>query len=106
MHGKRRIHLECLLGKKVYDIDGKSAGRIEEIIAENRDGECVIRDYLLGGGRAWLERLSIASASGWAIRILGGRNSDSTHRVSWAQMDLSDADHPRVRCRREELAAV
>jgi len=99
---RKRFHLERLLGRKVCDIDGKAAGRIEEIRAVHREGVCEIRDYLLGGG-ALMERLSIAGVSSSVLSILGGRNNHSTHRVPWEKMDLSDVEHPRLRCRREEL---
>jgi hypothetical protein len=99
---RHRIHLELLLGAKVIDREGKPAGRIEEIRAEQRDGETVVKDYLLGrGGLA--HRLSITGVSTMAIALLGGRNNVASHRVPWDKMDLSDPRHPRVTCRAEEL---
>ena len=98
----KRIHVELLLGRKVRDVDGQSAGRIEEIRAEKRGGECVIKEYLLGRG-ALLQRLSISGVSSVFITLLGGRNNAATHRVPWDKLDLSDEHRPRLKCRRDEL---
>jgi hypothetical protein len=102
---RRRLHLELLLGARVHDREGKFAGHIEEVRAEQRDGQTVVKDYLLGRG-ALAHRLSITGVSTLAISLLGGRNNVATHRVPWDKMDLSDPRRPRLTCRAEELEAV
>jgi hypothetical protein len=96
------IHVEHLLGRKVRDSEGRKAGRIEEIRCQNRQGQCRVSEYLLGGG-GLMERLSVPDLSLTLIRLLGSRRFSSTHRVPWNQMDLADPKHPKLRCRREEL---
>jgi hypothetical protein len=103
---RRVVHLERLLGRKVHDPAGKFAGRIEEIVAETKAGDCCeIREYLLGRG-GFLARMSIAVVSSSLIRLLGARNNTPTRRVPWDQMDLSDPSHPRLKCPAEELPKV
>ena len=104
MKGKR-IHLEMLLGRKVIDIDGKNAGRIEEFRTEERDGELLITHYLLG--RAGLgERLSISGLAYSALIPLGARKGVATHKVPWDKLDLSDPKQPRLRGRKDEVEEI
>ena len=104
MAGKR-IHLEMLLGRKVIDIDGKSVGRIEEFLAEERDGEMVITEFHLGRQALW-ERLSIAGLAYSALLPLGARKGHATHKVPWHKMDLSDPKHPKLRGRKADVEEV
>ena len=101
----RTIHLERLVGKKVYDPAGKCAGRIEEIIADERGACCEVREYLLGRG-GFFERMLLTGLSAGLIALAGGRNNAASHRVPWQQMDLTDPEHPRLKCPAEELPRV
>jgi hypothetical protein len=91
----REIHLELLLGKRVRDISGRAAGRIEEVLADRVDLDCIVREFHLGSG-ALLERLSSP-----ILRVLGRRPKG--RRVPWDKLDLTDPDHPRLTCGRDEL---
>ena len=102
---RQRIHLDDLLSGKVLDRDGRVAGRIEEIVADDKGDYCEVREYLLGR-RALLSRLSIASLSSGVVRLLGGRTLRASHRVPWNQLDLSNPRHPRLRCRADELETI
>ena len=103
---RKRIYLGRLLGRKVYDPSGRCAGRIEEVRAVKKaDGSCEVREYLLGR-QGLLERLSIAGAAGLIVNRLGGYGAHASHRVNWDQMDLSNPEHPRIRCAIEELKSV
>jgi sporulation protein YlmC with PRC-barrel domain len=84
------VHLERLIGRKVHDADGKPVGRIEDVLAERVDLECVIQEYHLGPF-ALLERLSVQ-----VTRILRGRKREPI-RVRWDELDLSDVEHPVMR---------
>ena len=94
------LHLELLLGKRVRDADGKPVGRIEEFRAEHEGGEWVVREYLVGS-YGLLERLAV-----WSIvrAPFGGRGRGRGYKIRWDQLDVTDLDHPRTRCRRVELA--
>jgi hypothetical protein len=98
----RRARIELLLGREVHDVNGKRAGHIEEIIAEKRVNDYVITEYHLGR-QALMERLSIASISSDVIGLFGASNHAASHRARWDQMDLTDPDKPRLRCRFDEL---
>jgi hypothetical protein len=101
----KHVHLERLLGKRVYDPANKPAGRIEEIRAHGAYGECVIVVYLLGSG-GLMHRLSVPGFLGLFTSLLGGYNNPATHRVSWDLMDLSDPEHPRVTVPAESLPPI
>ncbi|MDB5323802.1 MAG: hypothetical protein JWN40_5433 [Phycisphaerales bacterium] len=100
----RRVRLQRLLGRKVVDANGRSAGRLEEVRAHVREGACVVESFELGRA-GLLERLSISDVSLALVRGLGARRgaAGGGHRVPWAQLDLSDPDHPRLRCTLSEL---
>lgn len=91
-----KVHFELLLGRKVYDPDGVRVGRIFSVIAEQEGDDCVIREYHLGTA-ALLSRLGIT-----ALRLVGLHRHEPL-RVPWDQLDLSDPEKPRLRCRAEEL---
>ncbi len=104
---EKRIHLERLLGRKVYDPSGNFAGHIEEISARGgeRGGECVIEEYLIGQ-RALMRRLSISTLSLGIMRLFGASNSHASHRVGWDQLDLSDPERPKLRVPVESLKEI
>lgn len=97
----REINLELLLGRKVHDSQGLFVGRIEEIVAERRGGEYVVREYLLGRA-ALLNRFSVRVKGLMNFRLFGKPSHDG-YRVPWEKLDLSDDEHPRITCDKEEL---
>src|SRR4051812_37500189 len=98
----REIHLELLLGKKVMDIDGRCAGRIEEFVARCRDGKHYVDEVHLGRN-ALAERLSISTLSLWMLSLLGPTTAGGSHRAAWEQLDLSDPERPKLRCKASDL---
>lgn len=94
----KEIHLELLIGKRVRDVAGRAAGRIEEVRADRVDLECVISEFHLGSG-ALLERLSAP-----VLRVMG--HQPKVRRVPWDKLDLTDPDHPRLTCTFEELVPL
>ena len=86
------VHLEQLLGKLVRDPDGAKVGRILSVHAEIEGSECVVREYDLGAA-ALLENLGIK-----ILRVARGLFQTEPLRVPWDLLDLSDPDHPRLRC--------
>jgi hypothetical protein len=85
---RRLVRVEDLLGRRVEDARGQSAGRIEEVRAEPRGDQHVVSEFLLGPG-ALLERLGIR-------RLF--RRPEPLRVVRWDQIDLSRPDRPRLRC--------
>lgn len=100
----RELRVESLLGHHLRGTDGKSLGRIEEVIAEVRGADWIVIEVHVGRG-ALLERLneltSLVPLFGSLPRRLGAR-----HRVPWDRLDLTDPSHPRATVRREELEPV
>lgn len=88
----RKVHLEQLLGKLVRDPDEVKVGRILSVHAEIEGTECVVREYDLGAA-ALLENLGIS-----ILRVAHGLFRIEPIRVPWDQLDLSDPEHPRLRC--------
>jgi sporulation protein YlmC with PRC-barrel domain len=95
------VHIEMLLSKRVVDKEGKAAGRIEEVRAEEQGGEWVVKEYHIGAA-ALFERLSAMSLGSAVASLLGGKGSGG-YKVPWDKMDLSDPEKPRLTCSREEL---
>jgi hypothetical protein len=101
----RSINVELLLDKEVRDPSGKRAGRIEEVRARREGDEIIVESYHLGPA-AMLERLAAPVVRMRFLRALGLHKRTHGRRATWEQMDLSDPEHPRVRCPVEELAKL
>ena len=91
MAEKNERRVELLLGRKVHELDGRVVGRIEEIRAERENNYWVVAEFHVGP-TAVIERL--------AVRHLGFTLAGRIHgyRVRWDQIDLADADRPRLTC--------
>ena len=97
---KQYIHVELLLGERVFALNGLPIGRLEEIRTEVNKGHYFVSEFLIGK-YAVLERLA-----GWRIgrallRVFGRRKQG--YRIRWDQIDLTDPAHPRVLCEVDEL---
>ncbi len=93
------LRVEQLLGRKVRDPNGAVIGRLEEFRA-TRDGDTwEVTEFDLGR-EALLERLAIRHF-GW---VPGKRPAG--YRARWDQIDISDAEHPRLTVPVDELAAI
>jgi hypothetical protein len=102
MMANRELHLELLLSKTVRGITGDPVGRIEEVHARQEGEEWVVHEFLIGAG-AVVSRLSAGRLSHVIAPLFGHRDAPHGYRVRWDQIDLSDPDHPRLRCRRDQL---
>ena len=97
----RELRLEDLLSRRLRDVDGKPAGFIEEVCAEERDGHWEIVEFRVGA-YAWLQRLAGSAIGRSALQAFGlGRGGG--YRVPWDRLDLSDPRTPRLRCRLDDL---
>jgi len=99
MAAAREVQVELLLGCQVVAKNGRVVGRIEEICAEQCNGELIVTEYLLGTN-AILERLSASLIARAFVNVLHLR---SGYRVAWNQLDLTDATRPRLTCALSEL---
>jgi hypothetical protein len=96
---RNEARVELLLGRKVHAPDGRAVGRIEEMRAERENDYYVITEFHVGP-IALIERLAVRHFG----LTLPGRVRG--YRVRWDQLDLSDADHPRLTCAVEELVRL
>lgn len=101
----REVHLELLLGKRVFDSTGRSVGRIEEVRAEKQGDEWVVQEYLIGTA-ALLERLSAWTIGLGILSILGARKIYSGYSVPWDKLDLANPEKPCLLCALDELKSL
>ena len=95
MTARRFVRLEELVGRKVRDEDGRTVGRIEEVVAELHGDRHEVVEYRLGSG-ALLDRLAVTR------RLFG--HTVRTIIVAWDQLDVRRVRHPRLLCPASELA--
>lgn len=97
----KEVAFERVLGRQVRDVDGRPAGRLEEVHARRRGGELLVTEYVLGTA-GLVERLSL----GPVLRALLGAGLyplAAQYTIAWDELDLSDPDQPRLRGRVTEL---
>lgn len=99
----KEINLEVLVGRRVVDSNGKKVGRIEEVTAVEHGDDLVVREYLVGT-YGFAQRFSLFGIGLHFIRLFGARTrATDAKRIPWNKLDLSDEDHPRLTCTKEEL---
>jgi len=99
---KQEIHVERMIGKKVFALNGRSVGRLQEIRASVDRNQCYVKEFVVGS-YGMFERLSAMSI---ARAIFARFHSDSRshgYLVPWKDLDLSDPNRPRLRCEVNEL---
>ena len=101
----REIHVELLLNRRVYAQNGRVVGRLEEVRAELRAGECFVTEYHVGA-YALVERLAAWRIGRAVLKLFGATRRGGGYRVPWDKLDLSDPARPRLRCEVGELAPL
>lgn len=101
----QEVHVELLLNRRVYTLNGRPAGRIEEVCAELRHGECYVSEYHVGT-YAMMERLAAWPIGRELLRLFGAQRKGGGYRVPWDKLDLSDPLRPRLTCRVEDLTKL
>jgi sporulation protein YlmC with PRC-barrel domain len=99
---KTEINVERLIGKRVFALNGQSVGRLEEVRAELRGGECLVEEYHVGS-YAVFERLAALHLGRALLKKFGAHKHGGGYRVPWDKLDLSDPARPRLRCPVGEL---
>lgn len=94
--GAGEVRLDRLLGRQVRGANNRPIGRIEEFRARRHGNLCVVTEYVIGAA-GLMERLGLA-----ARLLVGGTRRGYVAR--WDQVDLTDADRPRLTCPVEDLA--
>ncbi len=97
----QQIHVELVLGRKVFALNGLSIGRLEEIRTEVNRGNDYVTEFLVGK-YAFFERLAAWRIGRAVLRVrrLGRRDG---YRVRWDQIDFSDPQRPQLLCDVDEL---
>ena len=98
---KRQLHVELLLGEKVFAMNGVSIGRLEEIRTEVKRGQFYVTEFLVGS-YAVLERLAAWRIGRAVLRVLRAQRKEG-YRIRWDQLDLSDPLRLRLVCEVDEL---
>jgi sporulation protein YlmC with PRC-barrel domain len=93
------VLLSHLLGRKVYDVDGRSLGRLEELRAEielhERGVDYVVVEFHVGAYGA-LEALAGGHFARHLLRLFAPLSRYRRYRVPWEWMDLGDPERPVV----------
>jgi hypothetical protein len=92
------------VGKRVFGLNGRPVGRLEEVRAELDNRNYAFVTEFLIGSYAMLERLSVWRIGRAILRTLHVKREG--YRVRWQQLDLSDPSHPRLKCAVDELATL
>lgn len=101
----REINAELLLGRRVLAPDGRSAGRIEEIVAEPQGSVLAVREYHLGS-YALMERLAATPFGRAMLDFFNGSGIGQGYRVPWDKLDLTDPEKPRLLCALADLETL
>jgi sporulation protein YlmC with PRC-barrel domain len=101
----REINVELLLNRRVFALNGRNIGRIEEVRVETRRGECLVTEYLVGVF-ALFERFAAYSIGRAILRTMRLSHREKGYRVAWDQLDLSNLERLRLRCAVEKLRPI
>jgi sporulation protein YlmC with PRC-barrel domain len=101
----RELHLELLIGRKVFDPHGKIIGRLEEVRIEERDGEHVVSEFHVGK-YAIFERLMGGPVGSSLLRLLGRGRAIRSLTIPWEILDLSNPRHLQTTRPAAELREV
>jgi sporulation protein YlmC with PRC-barrel domain len=101
----RELHFELLLNRRVFAMNGRAIGRLEEVRAEPRGSGLFVTEYLVGS-YALFERLASAAIGRSILHTLRLAKKGNGYRVAWQQLDLSDPLRPVLRCAVGELAPL
>ena len=98
---RQMVHVQLLLGEKVFALNGKPIGRLEEIRTEMDRGHFFVSEFLVGSYAA-LSRLAAWRMGRTLLRLFGARRSEG-YRIPWDKLDISDPHRPRLLCEVREL---
>lgn len=98
---KQLVHVQLLLGEKVFALNGQPIGRLEDIRTEKNRGHFFVSEFLVGS-YAMFHRLAAWKMGRVLLDLFGARRSEG-YRIRWDQLDLSDPHHPRLLCEVDEL---
>lgn len=90
----KEVNIELLIGRKVFDENGRAVGRIEEVLAIEHGDDLVVSEFHIGT-YGLFERLSVYHFGVGLLRFLGARGHVADpKRIPWQELDLSDPQKP------------
>lgn len=92
---RREIAVDRLAGRRVFSVNNRRIGRLEEIRVDKRGRDLMVTEYVIGSAGLF-ERLGVA------VKLLFGKRPGG-YVARWDQLDISDPRRPRLRCALEEL---
>ncbi len=98
---RHEVHVELLLGEKVFAMNGKVVGRLEEIRTEVNRGHLFVSEFLVGS-YAVLERLAAWRLGRSVLRVLRARRKEG-YRIRWDLLDLTNPERLRLLCDVDDL---
>jgi sporulation protein YlmC with PRC-barrel domain len=101
----QEIHAELLIGRRVRAMNGRVIGRVEEIRVKQESRGGFVEEFLTGS-YGMLERLAGISIGRAILKTVGARRKNSSYRIPWDKLDLSDPNTPRLLCAVSELRTI
>jgi sporulation protein YlmC with PRC-barrel domain len=102
----KRLHLDLLVGRRVYDAEWRKLGRVDEILLA-REGDYYSVEGLLIGVNGLAERLGVARHLERIERCLKLRTwRVEDHIVYWDQIASIEEQRIRLRISQEEVQTV
>ncbi len=101
-----RFQLDLLVGRRVYDSEGRKLGRVDEILL-SREGDHYTVKGLLIGVNGLAERLGVARPLERIEEHLNLRRWHSEdHLVRWEQIDAVEQKRIRLKVSQEEVETL
>jgi sporulation protein YlmC with PRC-barrel domain len=102
----RRFQLDLLIGRQVYDAQGRKLGRVDEILLVRR-GEVYEVEGLLIGTNSLLERLGVARPIGRLQKRLNLRSrGHESNIIHWEQISTIGEEAIHLKVPRGEIRTV
>ena len=94
-----RFQADLLVGRRVYDAEGRGLGRVDEILLLRRDDAYEVEGLFIGVENL-LERLGVKRFQRWLRPRFGASESKI---IYWEQIDSIGEGAIRLKVRREEI---
>ncbi len=101
-----RLQLDLLVGRQVYDSEGRKLGRVDEAQMVREDDHYVVEGLLMGAN-SLTERLGVDHIFRKLPNPLGFHPWNiEAHIVYWDQIDSIEEKSIKLKARREEIQSV
>jgi sporulation protein YlmC with PRC-barrel domain len=102
----RRFQLDLLVGRRVYDAEGRKLGRVDEIVLIRR-GDLYEVEGLLIGANSLLERLGVSRAAERFRRRLNLPSwGNGSNIINWEQIDSIEEKAICLKVPRERIRTM